>query len=452
MIGQCIADLTHPLDRLALTRMLETARGGSVPTRQEMRFQRPGQSDVTTGFSVAPGEEGDSAYTVCVIRDLSSEKVLRPQLLHTERMASMGLVASVIAHELNNALAGAIGCLELIQPQIDGEETELFETALQELQRSAEIVSDIKGYARTEEGMNERVQIPDLVASLERLHRYHAGRDRSSSMSVAVSGDLPDLEGNKNQLLQAVLNLVRNADDAVQELPLRRQHVEIKITQANDIVCISVIDRGPGIPENQRGRLFDPFFSTKAAGSGTGLGLTVVQSVAAGHGGRVEVLDTPGGGATFQLLLPVPASVIPAIAEESQSTNEPAASPLAGARILVADDEQAIRRILRRVGAGVGAEMVIVGSAGSAIEALKEHEFDLVLLDVRMSGGGGPAVFRYLEEHAINLVPRTIFMTGEPSLQMNTVRGGGYYAILNKPFRIAQLKDMMTRALLGEDK
>ena len=111
MIGQCIADLTHPLDRLALTRMLETARGGSVPTRQEMRFQRPGQSDITTGFSVAPGEEGDSAYTVCVIRDLSSEKVLRPQLLHTERMASMGLVASVIAHELNNALAGAIGCL-----------------------------------------------------------------------------------------------------------------------------------------------------------------------------------------------------------------------------------------------------------------------------------------------------------------------------------------------------
>jgi hypothetical protein len=61
-------------------------------------------------------------------------------------------------------------------------------------------------------------------------------------------------------------------------------------------------------------------------------------------------------------------------------------------------------------------------------------------------------VFRYLEEHAISLVPRTIFMTGEPSLQMNAVRGGGYYAILNKPFRIAQLKDMMTRALLGEDK
>ena len=450
LVGRRIEDLTHALDRLALRRMLESARDGKVPTRQEMRFSRPGKSEITTGFSIAPGEQGRSNYTVCVIRDLSSEKVLRPQLLHTERMASMGLVASVIAHELNNALAGAIGCLELIQPKIAESESELYETALQELQRSAEIVGDIKGYARTEEGMDEQVDIPELMKSLERLHRYHAGSDGMSELQVVVPKEVPALEGNKNQLLQAILNLVRNAEDAVKGLPRRRQLIEIGVAQQNDVICISVVDRGPGVPENKRGRLFDPFFSTKAAGSGTGLGLTVVQSVAAGHGGRVEVVDTPGGGATFQLLLPMATgrrSVSAKKSVASTSSVDKDSSPLRGARILAADDEQAIRRIMSRVAAGVGADIVIVGSAGAAIEALKEQEFDLVLLDVRMSGGGGPAVFQYMQDFAPRLVPRTIFMTGEPSLQLSQVRGGGYAAVLTKPFPIAELKALLAKTV-----
>ena len=447
MVGQRIADLTHPLDRPALTRMLDAARTGAVPSRQEMRFRRPDESDITTGFSVAPGEMGSADYTVCVIRDLSSEKALRPQLLHTERMASMGLVASVIAHELNNALAGAIGCLELIQGKIKDSESELFGTALQELHRSAEIVSDIKGYARSHEGMGERVSISELIGAFERLHRYHTAVDSSSSLVSEASSHLPDLEGNKNQLLQALLNLVRNAEDAVQGLPKRRQQIRIKIEQHNDIVCLSVIDRGPGIAEDQRVRLFDPFYSTKAAGAGTGLGLTVVQSVAAGHGGRVEVVETPGGGATFQLLLPTCANRVPARHEELAAPDSQVTSSLSGAKILAADDEQAIRRILVRVGESVGAETVVVGSAGAAIDALKQQEFDLVLLDVRMSGGGGPAVFRYITEHARKLVGRTVFMTGEQSLEMNTIRGDGYHAIISKPFRISELKHVLAEAL-----
>jgi PAS domain S-box-containing protein len=451
IVGQRIEHLTHPLDLLALTRMLEEARNGGVPTRQEMRFRRPDESYITTGFSVAPGESSNS-YTVCVIRDLSTEKALRPQLLHTERMASMGLVASVIAHELNNALAGAIGCLELIQPKINKSDSELFETALQELHRSTEIVGDIKGYARSEEGMSERVSIPELILSFKRLQRYHTAVDGPSSVTFEAPTDLPDLEGNKNQLLQALLNLVRNAEDAVRGLPARRQQILVNITQHNDIVIVSVIDHGPGVPEELRGRLFDPFYSTKAAGAGTGLGLTVVQSVAAGHGGRVEISQTPGGGSTFQLLLPISASHAPRPPQKPAAPITKSRSTLHGAKILAADDEHAIRQILSRIGTSVDAVTVIVGSADAAIEELKRQEFDLVLLDVRMPGGGGPAVFQFITEHARHLVTRTIFMTGEPSAELNNIRGSGYFAIINKPFHIADLKDVLEKALSSNTK
>ena len=446
IVDQRLDDLTHPLDRLALTRMLDEARDGGVPTRQEMRFRRPDNTDITTGCSVAPGESNNS-YTVCVIRDLSTEKALRPQLLHTERMASMGLVASVIAHELNNALAGAIGCLELIHPRISNSDSELFETALQELHRSTEIVGDIKGYARSEEGMSDRVSIPDLINSLKRLQRYHTTTDGPSPLEFEAQTDLPDLEGNKNQLLQALLNLVRNAEDAVLKLPADRQQIVIKIAQHNDIVVVSVIDHGPGVPEELRGRLFDPFYSTKAAGAGTGLGLTVVQSVAAGHGGRVEICQTPGGGSTFQLLLPIRANHATPAADKPATPVSTRHNPLQGAKILVADDEYAIRQILSRIGASVKATTVVVDSADSAIEQLKQQEFDLVLLDVRMPGGGGPAVFQFITEHARQLITRTIFMTGEPSPDLKSVRGSGYFAIINKPFHIADLKDVLAKAL-----
>ncbi|MFT4514660.1 MAG: PAS domain S-box-containing protein [Planctomycetota bacterium] len=451
IVGQRIEDLTHSLDRLALTRMLEEARDGGVPPRQEMRFRRPGDSNVTTGFSVALGHGSDS-YTVCVIRDLSTEKALRPRLLHTERMASMGLVASVIAHELNNALAGAIGCLELIQPKISSSDSELFETALQELHRSTEIVGDIKSYARSEEGMSERVSIPGLILSFKRLERYHTAVDGPSGLTFEAPADLPDLEGNKNQLLQALLNLVRNAEDAVRGLPTRRQQILVKFARHNDIVIVSVIDHGPGVPEELRGRLFEPFYSTKAAGVGTGLGLTVVQSVAAGHGGRIEICETPGGGSTFELLLPISANHARPAPEKPATPVSKGRSALRGVRILAADDEHAIRKILSRIGSSVNAVTVVVGSADAAIEELKRQEFDLVLLDVRMPGGGGPAVFQFITEHARHLVTRTIFMTGEPSPQLNSVRGSGYFAIINKPFHIADLKDVLEKALKSKAK
>lgn len=448
LIGLELVSIAHSLDGLALKKMLEVAGKGQTPGRQELRFRRPDGTDVTTGFSVAPGD--GATHVVCVLRDLSREKTFRPQLLHTERMASMGLVASVVAHELNNALTGAMGCLELLQLDATNEQQGLVRTALQELARSAEIVGEIKGYARSEDELDQRIAIGELTESVARLHRFHHQPGEKWSLAIELPKFAREIEGNKNQLLQALLNLVRNAEDAVRDLPLDRKELRLRVEAERDVVHFSVIDRGPGVPEELRSRLFDPFYSTKAAGAGTGLGLSVVQSIAAGHGGRVEVLDTPGGGATFRLTIPINDLSSEPVSRLRTGTEQELAVDLGGARVLVADDEQTIRRVLESVLPKLGAEVVVADSAEAAIAALEGESFDLALLDVRMADGGGPRVFRHIRERCPELAAKTLFMSGELSVEMNDIRGDEYAGILPKPFKLAELAEALDRALGGE--
>lgn len=443
LLGTPLTTLSHALDRGALRQMLSDALTGRVPPRQEIRFQRPDGREIVSGFSVAPTRDGPGV--VCILRDLSAEKAFRPQLLHTERMASIGMVASVVAHELNNALAGAFGCLQLLPRQGDPSAQELLDAVMGELRRAAEIVRELKGYARVEDGMAEVIRVGELVERLQRLSRYHHDAlGRPPALELRVEEPLPELHGNGNQLLQALLNLVRNAEQAVAEQPPERRTIELRARAGEGVVVLEVVDRGPGVPVALRNRLFEPFYSTKPAGDGTGLGLTVVQAVAAGHGGRVEVDDTPGGGATFRVVLPVGGAPAP------EPEPAPVAMPrrrLAGARVLVADDEPLLRRVIERAGALEGMVTTCVGGADEAKEALREHAFDLVLLDVRMPGGGGVEVFRTITAEHPRLVPRTVFMSGEVTSQMAELVGQGHGGVLPKPFDLRTLLDTLDGVL-----
>lgn len=446
LVALDLTTLAHPLDRGALEQMIAEALGGRVPGRQEIRFTGPQGDIVVTGFSVAPTDQHDDG-AVCVLRDLSAEKAFRPQLLHTERMASIGTVASVVAHELNNALAGALGCLQLLPPQTEPPAQELLDSMGTELRRAAEIVRELKGYARTEEGMSDRIEVPVLVARLQRLGRYHGAMAGPVQVQVELEPGLPVLTGNSNQMLQALLNLMRNAEQAVAELPDERRVIRIGASIRDEVIVLEVADHGPGVPPELRARLFEPFYSTKPAGDGTGLGLTVVQAVAAGHGGRVEVDDTAGGGTTFRMVLPVSSSAPREPPSERPRRVRREHPRLRGVRLLLADDEPIIRRVVERACDRYGTIITSVGGTTEAMAALGEHEFDLVLLDVRMPGGGGAAVFRRIVDRHPHLVGRTLFMSGELSADMAQVVGQGYAGILQKPFDLQDLLDTLDGVL-----
>lgn len=445
LVGVSLASLCHAVDRGALRQMLAEALTGRVPGRQELRFVRPDGGEIVTGFSTAPTRDHGGGV-VCILRDLSHEKAFRPQLLHTERMASIGTVASVVAHELNNALAGAFGCLQLLPRPDDTAARELLEAVMGELRRAAEIVRELKGYARVEDGMADVIRIDELVERLRRLSRYHHdAAGRSPTVELHVEPGLPELHGNANQLLQALLNLVRNAEQAVATLPPERRAIVVRARVAGGTLVLEVADRGPGVPVALRGRLFEPFYSTKPAGDGTGLGLTVVQAVAAGHGGRVEVDDTPGGGATLRMVLPL--GGVLASEPAPASGPAPARHRLRGTRVLVADDEPLLRRVVERVGAMEGMLVTSVAGADEAKLALGAHGFDLVLLDVRMPGGGGAEVFRTIRREHARLVPRTVFMSGEVTSQMAELVGQGHGGVLPKPFDLHTLLDTLDDVL-----
>jgi len=443
--GRALDDFVHPFDRGALRQMVAEGLDGRVPPRQEIRFHRPGEVVVVTGFSVAPATRGEGG--VCILRDLSREQAFRPQLLHTERMASIGVVASVVAHELNNALAGAMGCLQLLPPPADASTEELLDSLAGELRRSAEIVRELKGYARVEDGLSDRVELSELLERVERLGRYHRVDERSSTIVCEVEDSLPILQGNTNQLLQALLNLVRNAEQAIAEQPDERRTIHLRARSTNDVIVLEVADRGPGVPSSLRARLFEPFYSTKPTGEGTGLGLTVVQAVAAGHGGRIEVDETPGGGATFRMVLPRP------VAPPTRPKTPPRPRAvldypaLRDKRLLVADDEPILRRVVERACTEQGAIVVSVDEANAAQAALARQPFDLVLLDVRMPGGGGARVFQTIRAHHPELISRTTFMSGELASDMTQIMGQGYAGVLNKPFDLHQLLDALDAAL-----
>jgi len=433
----------HRLDGGALQAMLDEVRGGEIPNRQEIRFKTPRRGEFVTGVSMAPTPEHEGR-SVAVIRDLSKEKAFRPQLLHTERMATMGAIASVVAHELNNALAGALGCLDEAEPgapDFDG----LIDTAKNELLRASEIVKDLKEYARVDDDLSDSIDISEICHKCARLHKFHSSKVK---LALDVAEGLPIVRGNSNQLIQALLNLVLNAEYAsTMAGQANEPRVEMSAECHADVIHLEVIDHGPGIPVDERGGIFDPFYSTKPVGEGTGLGLTVVQAIAAAHGGRVEIHDTPGGGATFRIVLPAEEVTRPPAVERPKRTTTSAG--LTGVRILIAEDEESIRRFLRRAFERMGADATLVENATKAIEAARSEEFDLLLLDVRMPGGGGVEAYQRIREMKPELARRTVFMTGELSVEMNEIVGKDYAGVLQKPFMLEELVDAMLRAREG---
>jgi len=163
----------------------------------------------------------------------------------------------------------------------------------------------------------------------------------------------------------------------------------------------------------------------------------------------VEILDTPGGGATFRIVLPAVEVIRRPLVQVPKRTAK--SIDLTGVRILIAEDEESIRRFLSRVFGRMGAEATVVEDATQAIEAAFAEEFDLLLLDVRMPGGGGVEAYQRIREVKPELAQRAVFMTGELSVEMNEIVGKEYSGVLQKPFMLEELVEAMQQALKTGD-
>jgi signal transduction histidine kinase len=251
----------------------------------------------------ARGASIGDRYVIVCLADASGESRLRSHLGFAERLASIGELLSSVAHELNNPLTTVLGYADLLLSEDDPHLPRAeIEKIRDEAMRCRRIVGNLLDLARA-----EAVELRPLLVNqvIEKVAEFRQYACNSAGIELVVElGETPVVMGDFHRLVQAVLNLVTNAEDAVRHRAEPRRIV-VRSRRAGAVVAVEVEDNGDGVPAAVQPFIFQPFFTTKPRGKGTGLGLSLVRNTARQHGGDVRIEDAPGGGARFVVEIPV---------------------------------------------------------------------------------------------------------------------------------------------------
>ena len=298
-----------PLDRLlprGLLLLLDRSRRGNRAGAQDRAFRYSfGASDgrtrvinVTRAALARPGQ-GGHVYT---IDDVTEETRLEEKMVRQDHLASMGLLASQVAHEVNTPLTGIASYAQILMARLSSRlpEMDLLRKIENQAFRAAGIAGSVLNFARRREGEGFQLLDPGpVIAECLSLFEPHL-KGKRIRVSTQRAACLPDTRMNRGRVQQAVMNLLLNAAQALPdggEIGLASDHQGAHLR-------IRVTDNGVGIPPEIQARIFEPFFTTRSSGEGTGLGLSIVRQIVREHGGRVEVESRQGSGSTFTLLFP----------------------------------------------------------------------------------------------------------------------------------------------------
>lgn len=325
------------------------------------------------------------------LRDMAERRQAEARLAQTQKLEAIGQLTGGVAHDFNNLLTVVIGGLNMLLKRIqDPKQREIAEHMLDAARRGDRLTKQLLAFSRGQQMELAPVDLHQLVPGMEELLR------RSVDVGTILDFDLDPnarwVRSDANQLELAILNLVINARDAMPEGG--RIQIAVRPSSKDNYVELSVTDNGMGMPKDVADRALEPFFTTKPAGKGTGLGLAQVFGAARQSGGSVEIDSEPGRGATVRLILP--RTEAPA---ENANLPEAADEPLpsgSGQRVLVVDDEPGVRTFMAETLREAGYDAVEAEDPGAALRLLDARQPDLLLTDYSMPGMTGLE----LAEHA----------------------------------------------------
>lgn len=394
-------------------------------------------------------EGGDFKGTVHTIRDSTEEKLLRAQLLQTEKLAAIGRLVSGVAHELNNPLTSVMGYAQLLQTaDVSQEIKDDLRSIYQEAQRSAKIIENLLTFARKEKTEKRYTNINQVLSDILQLRAYQLKVDNIELLRQ-LDEHVPSTMAAPHQLQQVFLNLINNAHQAM--LDYRGEgRLIVRSETDDDVIRVQVIDNGPGIAEDTLRNIFDPFFTTKEVGQGTGLGLSIAFGIVQEHGGRIWAESEVGKGTTFTVELPI----VQRPSDSLEVAGHPGSTEVSsGKRILVIDDEEEILQVVRRMLEGMGHQVVTLPTAETAFDKMDNEEYDLVICDVRMPGIGGQELFQLVRKRNPELAKRIIFTTGDPiSNSTRAFLQNTTTPHLSKPFMIEDLEQAIEEVLQQQQK
>jgi two-component system NtrC family sensor kinase len=275
-----------------------------VSTLYKFHMRNRGGRNLVVNVSIAPlvGKSGERIGRLILMDDITQRIRLEEQLVQTEKLTSLGLLAAGVAHEVNTPLAVISNYIQMLAKQLPGGDPrhQLIDKVVKQTFRASEIVNNLLNFSRT--GAVEFTEV-NLNAVLEETLSLVAHPFKTAHVQVIrnLQQELPPMLGSNNKLQQVFLNLFMNARDAMPAGGM----VAVRTASNNGTVEIEITDTGSGIPHENLHRIFDPFFTTKSSGRGTGLGLSVSYGIIKEHSGKVDVRSTQGKGTSFRLEFPV---------------------------------------------------------------------------------------------------------------------------------------------------
>ena len=456
--GASLAGLVEGLGR-SVRDWLEEAVAAPAPVQPEVVRASRRDSEVYLQITLGRERRGDAVGLLAVLGDATELKTLEAQFVQSQKMQAIGQLAGGVAHDFNNLLTAISGHCDLLLLRHDSGDPDYGDLMQinQNANRAASLVRQLLAFSRKQTLQPEVLDLPETLSDLTHLLNRLVGE--RVSLSLSQSDQTLPIRADKRQLEQVVMNLVVNARDAMKAKggEIRIESVATTLTEplcrdratvpAGDYMVIRVIDTGVGIPQDRLAKVFEPFFSTKRTGEGTGLGLSTAYGIVKQSGGFIFVDSVVGEGTTFSVYLPAhrgapAAKAAPATAEAAVSLHK------GDGVILLVEDEAPVRAFASRALRLRGYTVIEVECAEDALAMLEDDTLrvDLFLTDVVMPGMDGPTWVR----KALKSRPeaRVVFVSGYAEENFGDSKTGIPNSVfLPKPFSLNDLTTTVRRQI-----
>lgn len=460
VVGKSVAEVTgEKIFQEKIQPWMDRAFSGQTVRYQEVfHIAGLGQRIMDVTYFPMRNEKGDIEGVVLNARDVTETRNLEEQLIQSQKIESIGTLASGVAHDFNNILGAVIGYSELaiLDTEEDSKARKSIEMVLAAGERAKDLVQQILTFSRQSEEERKPVQIAHTVKEVLKFLR--ASLPTTIEIRQQIDTDLGYVMADPAQIHQVVMNLCTNAHHAMKEkggvLDVRLASWVLDRKQATvhphlepgPYVKVTVKDTGPGMDKTITDKIFDPYFTTKEKGVGTGLGLAIVHGIVEKHGGAITLESEPGKGASFEILFP---SI-----EQKEILKSPKREEIPGGHehILLIDDEQVLvdlgRQMLERLGYTVETQISSIDAL--ALFRAEPSRFDLVITDMTMPDMTGERLA--MELMRIQPDIPVILCTGYSETDLEERAGNiGIRALVMKPVVISELSKSIRMALAGKE-
>ncbi len=398
------------------------------------------------GFPILD-ESGEVYRMAGFVEDITDRKDSDFRLAESERLASIGELSAGVAHEINNPLTSIVLYSQmLLDEDIPDEIRNDLQVVSSQAYRAAKIVRNLLQFARKSDPEKRPLSIGWLIRrSLEM--KSHEFNINSITVIENVPDDLPLILMDEHLILQVLLNVLTNAEQACASAH-GRGNITVSVSNSGGLVDIAIQDDGPGISTDEMAKIFQPFFTTKETGLGTGLGLSVSHGILVQHEGNIWAESELGSGTTIHIELPLTADM-----DLTTMTTDPKPESVTGSgrstsHVLVVDDEADLRAVLIKQ---FELRRYNVDQAGDGEEAwrkLQSLDYDCILLDLRMPGMGGQELYEKISFKHPDLIRSIIFITGDTvNPATKAFLSGVTNPVMSKPFDFRELEQLVVSVI-----